>query len=891
MKRLIKCCTALVLAGIAAIAPLHIELSAALPSIPWTHFETREQTRLSRDTYLHQITRITAVGLVDIAVLEIPLNDPYLTVGVFNSQAEIGLRQPTTTLLNAHNALAGVNGDFFGLNARHSVPLGLEIVDGAISAHNDLNANGNESASLLFGASGVFMDYIRPQISLTLGGQQNFEVGMVNMVTDLAFPSILTYDYMPSTCGIDARLGRSYKIVVNNGVITNVTFYTMDVPQNGFVVIMNPQTFEANRHHFYVGQQAQLEITANINLDAVHTAISGSHRILHNGQVPDTAPMRSNARHPRTLMGLNWAGDRLILMTIDGRNHSIGATLSEAAVYMLQFGAVHAVNLDGGGSTTMAASLFGNDLNVINSPSEGGQRAVINALGVVNSASYGLLSHVETIGNGRNIPVGMVAPVEFRGFDEYMNQLNLPAQPTDIFVTNGHWTGEGIVAENAGLVVVQARFGHVVAWGSFNAVEVREIAVNPTTIRGNTPLTLHGLDNYGRRVPLNPAHLSFQVYPATLGYVENSRFTATSSGNGWLRIGAPNAHSYIPISMTQMQAQIDPIEPDFTPPASFSGYPILVNGSVMFTPHASYGQHSLMLGYTFREAEHTQSAHLNFAGGFYANTNAFTLAVYGDNSGHWLRGNIVDSNGNTFHMDFAEAIDFYGWRDVTAQVPEEAVQPVRLSRIHAVALRQEVRGNFVLHFDNLRIYHQTNEMPPNLPSSTVARDSLRRDFVAAPDYGELDVVFAQNSDLGDLVISHNGQFEAIHMDNMLIMQMNALNGGIMASGASQWTHLSTYLETTTAQAVILHTNAPINRFTNPAELAILRSLLEGQVNMGRYVFVVSVYGHHVSVELIDGVRHINLPNIDEGAENSHFDLLRLRLGTNSVHYSMERTFN
>ncbi|MFI6564823.1 phosphodiester glycosidase family protein [Streptomyces sp. NPDC050534] len=63
----------------------------------------------------------------------------------------------------------------------------------------------------------------------------------------------------------------------------------------------------------------------------------------------------ANTRQPRTMAGID-SGGRLILATVDGRqtDGSEGFTLYEEARFMRSLGAVQALNLDGGGSTTMA---------------------------------------------------------------------------------------------------------------------------------------------------------------------------------------------------------------------------------------------------------------------------------------------------------------------------------------------------------------------------------------------------------------------------------------------------------------------------------------------------------------------------------------------------------
>ena len=75
-------------------------------------------------------------------------------------------------------------------------------------------------------------------------------------------------------------------------------------------------------------------------------------------------------------MGVTAAGE-LLLATVNGRQAriSIGMTLEELAELMLELGAVEAMNLDGGGSSTMVVRGI-----VLNAPSDGRPRPVSNAV-------------------------------------------------------------------------------------------------------------------------------------------------------------------------------------------------------------------------------------------------------------------------------------------------------------------------------------------------------------------------------------------------------------------------------------------------------------------------------------------------------------------------------
>ena len=84
-------------------------------------------------------------------------------------------------------------------------------------------------------------------------------------------------------------------------------------------------------------------------------AVSGNALVLEGGRV--LGGTRGDVRHPRTAVGVSEDGGTLLLVVVDGRQegHSRGATLVELGTLLKGFGAHHAINLDGGGSTAMVA--------------------------------------------------------------------------------------------------------------------------------------------------------------------------------------------------------------------------------------------------------------------------------------------------------------------------------------------------------------------------------------------------------------------------------------------------------------------------------------------------------------------------------------------------------
>ena len=84
-------------------------------------------------------------------------------------------------------------------------------------------------------------------------------------------------------------------------------------------------------------------------------------------------------KHPRTLLGQKKDGT-FVLVVVDGRATSnAGVTAQQSAEIMSDLGCYNAVNLDGGGSSTMVV-LENGVSRVKNQPSDGGQRAVGSVL-------------------------------------------------------------------------------------------------------------------------------------------------------------------------------------------------------------------------------------------------------------------------------------------------------------------------------------------------------------------------------------------------------------------------------------------------------------------------------------------------------------------------------
>ncbi|HWP41015.1 MAG TPA: phosphodiester glycosidase family protein [Tepidisphaeraceae bacterium] len=113
--------------------------------------------------------------------------------------------------------------------------------------------------------------------------------------------------------------------------------------------------------------------------------VAGNCLVVKEGRAAEPFAGMMTVRHPRSVAGTTRDGSKLILLAVDGRRPgvSVGMTGAELAGEMLRLGCWNAINLDGGGSTTLVIRDPGSDeLKIVNQPSDGRERPVANVIGI-----------------------------------------------------------------------------------------------------------------------------------------------------------------------------------------------------------------------------------------------------------------------------------------------------------------------------------------------------------------------------------------------------------------------------------------------------------------------------------------------------------------------------
>ncbi|MDR2543132.1 MAG: phosphodiester glycosidase family protein [Treponema sp.] len=161
----------------------------------------------------------------------------------------------------------------------------------------------------------------------------------------------------------------------------------------GIIVSDGVQLAPANTRYdalvFYTDGTAAIVGQSAINsTENIQNAVGGFYQILTDGQAAKRT-LNNEIRHPRSAAGLSISGTNryFYLLVIDGRRSgSAGATELETALILQLLGSKDGINLDGGGSTTLALRYDDGIVRTVNTPIHGGipgrERAVAGCIGI-----------------------------------------------------------------------------------------------------------------------------------------------------------------------------------------------------------------------------------------------------------------------------------------------------------------------------------------------------------------------------------------------------------------------------------------------------------------------------------------------------------------------------
>ena len=194
-------------------------------------------------------------------------------------------------------------------------------------------------------------------------------------------------DYRPELKGVP-KLERS-KLDHNRSEVylrENDSLIAPNIPGKDPVRKRNNQgSIAINGTDFFIVKGDSLNLQSENNIKARDVLSTGPLMIMDGVELPIPNDKFCNDRHPRTAMGEK-ADGTIVFLVVDGRaKEAAGFSIPELQKLMKWLGCRDAINLDGGGSTTMYVK-GQPDAGVVNYPSDNkkwdheGEREVANAI-------------------------------------------------------------------------------------------------------------------------------------------------------------------------------------------------------------------------------------------------------------------------------------------------------------------------------------------------------------------------------------------------------------------------------------------------------------------------------------------------------------------------------
>ncbi|MCM3077523.1 phosphodiester glycosidase family protein [Brevibacillus invocatus] len=697
------------------------------------------QTPIGEGTTLIKYTKSYGDQAVTVMVTKVDLNNPYVEVKpIYGTNGRLTERQTITQMARETGAVAAINADFFNMTKR-GAPFGIVMKDqqlvssmGLISYWYSLGITSDKTALVeKFGFNGKVT--ANSGTAYPLQGinkeEYNPSEGRKSHQNQLNM-------YTPAFGQTSLGTISGYKDVVEVLFVDNVAkevrvnqpgFY---IPYNGYVLWGHGAAAEFLKQQFPVGSTAKVEYqTTPLNQDWVQ-AVGGNVLLVDQGKALTSfqADKSITSLNARTAVGASQDGKTLYMVTVEGNK---GVYLDELARIMAEIGSFRAVNFDGGGSTTMSARMLGDiHANLAVRPTGGTERRVPTGLAVFNTAPTGGDLRGFQIDVPTDILIGQTVTLNAsKGYDIHYLPYALNSSQVTWDTDAGTIQGQQFTPTRSGAVTISGRSGNVVQSKAIQVVsgqDIQQITVtpNPITVAPGQALTLDIKLKTKKGATLTATPQSVQVSVDSAVASVNNKLQLVAGeqpGNGTLTISYDGVSTRVPFAVGQFEQpwltfdnQVGMYHAALPASISSSGAFAAVTEPVFRTKKAG------KLVYNFSGAP---SSEMRIAYGVLGakpvmipgNPIGIGMWVYGDNSRHWLRAEVIDANGKPVYVDLAKEIDWSGWKQVKGYFPGGVAYPLQLKSIYVVDQANDgiTQDKGTLYFDEMSLLLPNQAGKPN----------------------------------------------------------------------------------------------------------------------------------------------------------------------------------
>ena len=875
--------------------------------------ETVSSKVISSGTNLKTYTRLTDKGWLSINILEVDLEDKNTSIGLLTSSNGLQTLQNVKTMItnSNKNVVAAINADFFNGKTQKGNIIGMTIEDGEVltSTYYENEVKDVLASFTIDEDDNVLFDYFTNKITLT--NNSNGEAISVSEInkwsSNYEYPVLYTPEWGEKSLGSTSDLVLT-ELVIEDDKVKEVRYNkeAVDIPKDGYVISALGNVADSMTKYFKVGNKVTLNIDMNLDIDKIKLVVSGGTILVENGAVANFTH-NIYGSNPRTAIGVSKDGKTLYLITVDGRQtQSIGFTQTELAEFLVEKGIYTAMNLDGGGSTTMIVRQLGDEsYTVQNSPSDKSLRNVPNAIAVINNEKTGSLDKLIIEVDDVNVFVGCKKELTVKGYDKYYN-------PVTVDTKKIKWSYDGvpvdfedgvlIAGNEAGSTTITASIGS--AKGSYN-IDVlsmpNELTISPKKIavakNESVTFEVSGQNKNGYYGDLRNDEVIWEVETGN-GSIKDGVFSASEAGDYIISVSIGNAKSY---ALVSVDASKEVIVDDFEKESfTFKAYPEEVGGNATISTEQVYsGKSSARLDYDFTKTSKTRAGYLRFNDSISLDKNAkavkFMMYATASTSDQ-IKLKITDANSTTKYAVVCKGLESKGWQELEFDLSDIAL-PAKIVDIYVAQDNSEELTSGTVYFDDLKIVYDgaTLDSTETLPRDIKGADDLciESEFTATDSYKiaiapsmnngilleylkkqKLQEVINKNSkivispkqDDEDLLANITADkiiqkaYDVKNYKYATIISLNIADGGLRVTDSNQWISLKKDIANANKNVLVVM-NGNLEDFTDSMEKSLFIDVLcDLRRSSGKNIWVIQT-GDNTDYSMKRGVKYLTIGDV------------------------------
>lgn len=913
----------------------------------------REIETITKGATLISDQILTEAGWQDVFVIKINLDDHNIEIKPIGPKA-LGQKETLMQMVEGSGALAAINADFFSMNS--NVPSFGPMIEAGevVQAYNNNQVavgptmDGGPMGTLIIDESGnILMNYFSVLLEIYGNGSNIGEANSYNKIsTYVTKPIILDRKYMKTTQGVVNHYKGVSTIVVENGKVSyqSARGEAVNIPENGYVMLMDES--HASRYYQALPVGAEVEIKASVTLNNqliadikdVQMGIGGGGILMQNGQAY-TGPaniVSKGTRNPRSVVATTSNPNELLLIALDGRGQSIGATHNELITLLQSYGVKDALYLDGGGSTTLIAREEAeNKVTVQNKPSDGTQRKIMNGIGIFTTSERGSIHKLYIESAQARTFIEEPVKLTVKAVDENNNPvpINMADVTFDIAGVEGRMEGDLFYPQTEGSAAIIARIGDVqVATEIFVSSAPRGLVIEPGLVTMNPGETktiqVYGVDAGGYKLPITPSKLVWENgngIATGLGNKMTAGMTGTTTLN--VKYGQEGIPARVSAVVGDSTLRVESFE---TTVPAWGGDTSTVKGMVQPATEVKFeGERSIKMTYTFEQSNQKQVAYtiLNQPIMLPNDANSFNIWVNGRKQGDTLKIEVVDANGKKHYLKLAETINFEGWKHLSVPLTADIAMPAKVTKIYAYAQTVPEKRTTALYFDHASITRGDRNREGITVKNDYVLDPMYKSQLDSPigeeyvinvvgptknkslllgeesikgmsqkilkDASQVILASTQNAplSLGDKAHTYQNNYQAITHKNTEMIFVGTDKGGIRSTNGWQWQRMKQTLEVTQADHIMLVMSLnPLTQFNDAREGRALHDyLIAYKEETGKNIFVITPGGMEPEVRLESGIRYIRTPGImgpTDDVEKGSF--VKFKINGDAIYYTFEK---